>query len=175
MWEPLWASSFKMIQRFSLYRHHHAYGGVWGMHTCRLAGESFIVTAASDGTIRCGFASSLIAWRTDVLLQLFSMTASSSRVMTVVDDYDSSAAAAIHRELRVTIQCVNSIQVLPIGLSSSIEAFTDSNRVALHCIDMVGVAPTSSNEVLRTTQLLAYGGAAGLLRVHSLNPVQHLR
>lgn len=172
-----------MIQRFSLYRHHHAYGGVWSIHTSRLVGESFIVTAASDGTIRCGFASSLIAWRSDLLLQLFSMTASSSRVMTVVEDHDSSTAAttaafavaAVHRELRVTIQCVNSIQVLPIGLSCSIEAFTESNRVALHCIDMVGVAPRSSNEGLRTTQLLAYGGAAGLLRVHSLNPVQHLR
>lgn len=166
-----------MIQRLSLYRHHHTYGGVWDIHTIRLAGESFIVTAASDGTIRCGFASSLIAWRSDQLLQLFSMTASSSRVMAVIDDHYSStsAAAAVHRELRVTIQCVNSIQVLSTGLSSSIEAFTDSNRVALHCIDMVGVAPRSSNEVLRTTQLLAYGGAAGLLRVHSLNPVQHLR
>jgi len=165
-----------MIQRLSLYRHHHTYGGVWDIHTIRLAGESFIVTAASDGTIRCGFASSLIAWRSDQLLQLFSMTASSSRVMAVIDDhYSSTSAAAVHRELRVTIQCVNSIQVLSTGLSSSIEAFTDSNRVALHCIDMVGVAPRSSNEVLRTTQLLAYGGAAGLLRVHSLNPVQHLR
>jgi len=138
------------------------------MHAIRLADESFIVTAASDGTIRCGFASSLIAWRTDLLLQLFSMTASSSRV--AVDDRSSA-----HRELKVTLHCVNSIQVLPIGISSSIEEFTSSNRVALHCIDMVGVATGSSNEVLRTTQLLAYGGAAGLLRIHSLNPLQHLR
>ena len=150
------------------------------MHVTRLADESFIVTAASDGTIRCGFATSLIGWRSDLLLQLFSMTVSTSRV--AIDGGDNSRNA-VYRELRVSFQKGDDgFKVIPIGANSSIDEFTSSNRVAFHCVDMVGLIPTSgssttssSNEVFRTTQLVAYGGAAGLLRVHALNPVQYLR
>lgn len=108
--------------------------------------ESLLISAASDGTVRAGLAAERIYEKYDIgMTELFNL-------QDVSTTEDSSEGV-----VRIKTKLAQSGKTMA-NVDNSLRQ--NANK-ALYAIDVIRHS--------ETTQLLAYGGAAGLIRVHTFS------
>jgi hypothetical protein len=163
-WDHLWAGSKDSIIRFYLYSHVHKFGGLWQTAAFVADDQTCIFSVASDGSVRGGFPSVFSFGKntpTESLLELF-------RVLEVTNELTEEGVPTA----RVTV----SLSTDNFTDSYSLESFVSQNSVALHTIDSALVAVGNKDDAQKqgSVHVVAYGGAAGLVRIHSVNPFVEL-
>jgi hypothetical protein len=165
-WDHLWAGSKDAIIRFYLYSHVHKFGGLWQTAALVADGQTCIFSVASDGSVRGGFPSVFSFGKnapTESLLELF-------RVLDVSNEPAGEEGSSSQTEpvARVTVSLGTDV----FTDSYSLESFVSQNSLALHTIDSALVAVGNKDDAHKqgSVHVVAYGGAAGLVRIHTVNP-----
>ncbi len=164
MWDFLWTRSFieAKAMRLGLYSHVCKYAGLWQVTAFDCDEESFVLSAASDGSLRGGFTSQLTMIKgtpTEALIELF-------RVLDVFVAPDGVSTVAVSKEAFSFVKAYG------------IESMTEKNSLSLHSVHSTRVYRGNAfeNDHFKTgsQHLIACGGAAGLLRIRGINPCKLL-
>lgn len=117
-WNPLWGANMRSLFRKELYTHADVGGGLWGMDCFVNESLSFILTAASDGTVRGGYPALMTSFKPKnaSALQL-------GRIRSVQASADGTTL-----EVRVE----SAVHVLPSAIGS--ETFPQSSDMAVHTV-----------------------------------------
>jgi hypothetical protein len=199
----LWGVSFPLIHRRELYTHAHTYGAIWGIRSVRSDDQSFVLSAASDGTVRGGYTSMMTAVKNKNTSAVEYCKVLSARRGVVNVDVDvgvdaapgtggssGSSGGTVKREA-LLIELDEGSRLLPAGTGA--EGLSENSALAWQCVDLVdltssaaagdgGLIPVKgragkakSVEVERASLAFAvYGGATGLVRVQCIDPLREL-
>lgn len=129
--------------------------------------QSFLVSVASDGTVRGAFASAVGYMKhnaLDATVDLFRVLSVDSDASEVSEDSDGSSSAVVSSVTREKFGCE----------PTPLDAFVPVNNRAMHALDATVLMHDHAVDSRQSGcyHVLAYGGAAGLLRVHSINPLK---
>lgn len=131
-WNPLWGANMRSLFRKELYTHADVGGGLWSMDCFVNESLSFILTAASDGTVRGGYPALMTSFKPKnaSALQL-------GRIRSVQASADGTTL-----EVRVE----SAVHVLPSAIGA--ETFPQSSDMAVHAVHSthLGRMPTLSAE-----------------------------
>jgi hypothetical protein len=199
LWNPLWGASYLNINRRELYTHALHYGALWSSCALKHDDHSLVFSAASDGTVRCGYTCLMTSTkgRNATTMELCKIAAvATERSGSSVQTSSNSSSSSISITL----------QEKPTLLASGVgeEKFSESGGQAWQCIDAVtltspaldtpsgmasvtgaakagkrpaGKGATSSGSAASPTAelvLVAYGSSTGLVRVHAVDPLRIL-
>lgn len=163
-WESLWNCDRLQCGRVrgQLYSHSLSQGSAFGLVHGICNDQSFVVSCATDGSVRCGFTSllGLIRPHWEGLMELF-------RIQSVENSLDSSNSSdnttapkivSVSRKERLTAE-------------KTIEnKINDRFETYLRGLDMCSFAKEGQEEV----HILSYGGETGIIRLHGIKVVSRL-
>lgn len=149
-WEALWSQKeidASKRKRLTPLLHRCKYGSIWDFRVIVYNNEeSLLITAASDGTVRAGLAAERLYAKSDSgMTEMFNL-------QTVTTNEDGSEGV-------VTIK-IKTVESSKFAMKVD-DKFRQNANKALYAIDVIRHS--------KTTQLLAYGGAAGFVRVHTFS------
>lgn len=212
------------MHRKDLYAHAHLYGGVWSLEASSNDDQSFLLSAASDGSVRGGYPSAMTYTkaRNTCTLELFRMRSAEREgdVLSIVADSKVTALANgtgaetfVSNNL-LSMQCIDSVEFnAPSHATKSVFSTTTSAAASSSAGASKGAAKTAkktkkrknviesddsdsyagdsdiealsgaksdagaaggvgASAELARMRLVAYGGASGLVRVHSIDPIR---
>lgn len=171
MWGEGAAKKSGKKPRVEMYFHSNKFGGAWSIRNFPCDNQSFVLSCASDGSARGGLSSVLVYSRGRGVHQFGRIHSVGATLPAAV-----SPSAAPLRPSLPSCSIVVDPEMKLVTHEQSLNDHIRSNAVALHCCAAADCALTLANSVngdvhpgTRSRFLLAYGGAAGLLRVHVAN------
>lgn len=169
---------------------------------CYFTPQSAIATVSSDGSVRCGFSSTMgpskqgdkrrrgiEKWS----LEIFRLNSVNEVEKRVVEEENSND----YSSTRSRNEWCGSIATIDVSDRRSLDVETGMaeiamHPVALHAIDSIPLSGTKNSSAdadndnekdkdrdsrdtdTGTSRLMAYGGASGLLRIHSINILKEI-
>jgi hypothetical protein len=203
-WNPLWGATLPTIHRRELYAHALTYGAIWGARSVRNDDQSFVLTAASDGTVRGGYTSIMTSVKNKntsaveycKVLSVRRDTVNESVPMAQSSGSGGSSSRTVGREALV-IELEDGPRLLPTG--AGVDGLNENNAVAWQSLDLVSLTDPAAISVAGAGEkgartpakgkagkaqaaqaqraslaLAVYGGATGLVRVQCLDPLREL-
>jgi hypothetical protein len=204
LWNPLWGASYLNINRRELYTHALHYGALWSSCALKHDDHSLVLSAGSDGTVRCGYTCLMTSTKgrnatTMELCKVASVAAEQGSNSVQGSSSSSSSGAGLGSV------CI-ALQEKPTLLASGAgeEKFTEGGGQAWQCIDAVTLTSAAQNtpsglasgtgaakagkkavgkgaassDTAATPAaelvLVAYGSATGLVRIHAVDPLRIL-
>ena len=158
-WDPLWADAGQ-TQRVTLYSHPARHGGVWRLHAFLCEGQTAVCSAGSEGTVRLAVVSCAGVGRAPWCVTMH--VARFERLYRHAPGDATEATLLLDR------------RVVPMQPAQELPAAPERMPVpslAVHTIDSVAI-PAAGGAGRQSARMLAYGGAAGVLRIHAVDPVQ---
>lgn len=165
--------------RVTLYSHVNRFGAAWKVHSLKGDGASpFLLSVSSDGSVRGGFAPNLVMPKvgatSEMLIELFRAL----DVTTVRENDESCSSSSSNGSATVAAG-----KVLVSGATDvftpenyGVEAIGEKNSVALHAIDSTLLYEASRDVIFKcgAQHLVAFGGAAGIVKVQTFNPLKQM-
>lgn len=131
-WNPLWGINMKHIFRKELYTHQEVCGGMWAIDAFVSEGISYVLSAASDGTVRGGYTSLMTCFK--------AKNTSTMQLNRAVSAYPTADGRS----------CVMHVEQTPRLLPGAIgtESFPQAGEVSVHALHSVplGREPSLSCE-----------------------------
>lgn len=181
---PLWAGTLHgNLKRKELYSHPHKNGAIWALNSFIMDDQTILLSVSSDGTVRGGFVSTIATCKTnDEVMQLF-------RIRVVDQQVDDNT---INERVLLSVSVNGRGDLVP-NPPTGTDTFEECNLLSLHCIDsmpllvhqpivqakpgtlfdkkkLAAMNTAAVKAKFNPLQLVAYGGAAGLMRIHSFDP-----
>ncbi len=157
--------------RVTLYSHVNRFGAAWKVHSLKGDGTSpFLLSVSSDGSVRGGFAPNLvmpkIGTTPEVLIELF-------RVLDVTTVRENGGSGGSESAGMVLVSGGTDVFTPE---NYCVETFSEKNSVALHAIDSTLLYEASRDVIFKcgAQHLVAFGGAAGIVKVQTFNPLKQV-
>ncbi len=159
-WDILWDPSRLECAktRSQLYSHYTHYGSAFGLTHFLCDDHSAVASCSTDGTVRTGFTSLLGAQKTPLegLMEIFKLS--------TISDIDK--------------ECPDEGKVLEVSRKVSLaDGKVDDTSISLDVgkyLQSIDSLIVHEPEFQSNLQILAYGGGAGVVRIHAVDLVQLL-
>ena len=147
MWNPLWGNSFKGLHRKELFQHSLQYGAVWGAAAVVCDGQSFVLSAGADGTVRGGFTSVMASMKNKntAALECFRLDS-----VTAAPDPATTASTTSSSSGNNGVQCGAVLEGRVCGHSKSVahlsteERFSECPGTAVQSIAAISLAHSTT-------------------------------
>lgn len=189
-WEKLWSFTDGRKMRRSLYNHVNKTGAVWAVRQFAYDYDqlSAVASVASDGSLRAALIPGAIQKSPNEtvinvmqILEVGCFTPPSecqeqnttiSDMMEIEGQNDTEIDASFKRPWKLASnQILINRNLSAVDNAQSLDAPSENNGVALHCVDHISLqcraSATKSTET--KVDLLVYGGAAGLIGLKGVN------
>ena len=165
------------FMRSTLYQHNANYGAIWKAEAWPYEGQTLTATACSDGTVRLAMSSvrayaraALMGEMSYSLCQLFSIEALGREYVHGVGGEGREEEGKEKEAIIVDID----VQLTPKPVVKSnanfvpVEKKIPDIRMAIQALSMTSLASNAESPGANGEFALAYGGALGLLRIHTI-------
>eukprot|EP00597_Dinobryon_sp_UTEXLB2267_P007048 CAMPEP_0170096626 /NCGR_PEP_ID=MMETSP0019_2-20121128/28712_1 /TAXON_ID=98059 /ORGANISM="Dinobryon sp., Strain UTEXLB2267" /LENGTH=628 /DNA_ID=CAMNT_0010318681 /DNA_START=176 /DNA_END=2060 /DNA_ORIENTATION=- len=193
LWDNLWSPS--VAERKAFYSHANKFSCIWAMDTFAHDQQSAVLTVSSDGTVRGGFSSLFVAragmgFPPVELMRVLGVedVSNSSTDSAANATYTAAAAVMIRRDTRlestnheeniftrhlaVSMHTIDSIPLARSSVSSTADVDKAEKGVRGMSKRVSTLNEFETREGKDDRRLVAYGGAVGLIRVHSIHPIR---
>jgi len=162
----VWTNQYE-LGRHSALTHNTQFAGVWKILSVPYDGHTAVVSASSDGSVRTGFLFHSMFLRgaaCEVYSQeLVRVNEAKEEVETNIRSSSSSSGGG--RKHGVVSLILDQTNIHNKNLNTIQKTFIPSASVAMHTVDCCSL-DTNADQLER---LFVYGGASGVLRVHTNN------
>jgi hypothetical protein len=172
---PSHRSSIEDSDNREILAHRSRHSAAWCVHPFMCDSQSAVASCSSDGSMRCAFTStSELAHRsrlndTNYVNSLDQWTLEDFRITKLENQRQDSSEMNQPNGIDSNVVAV-SVSTGTLKIESNLPKLS-SHGQALHAIDST---PLTSQGDFYSLRLFAYGGAAGLLRIHSIDLLKEI-
>ncbi len=183
-WEKLWSFADGRKMRRALYTHANKTGAVWAIRQFAYDEDqlSAVTSVASDGSLLAALLPGAIQKApNETVVQVLQIVevgsfvpptdAATSIADTSIMDIEGADAPFQRPWKLASNQILINRNLSTVDNAQTIDAPSENNGVALHCLDHIAVELSggSAKSVEKKVDLLVYGGAAGLIGLKGVN------